>query len=720
MQRAQILIVDDEPSIQTSLAGILSDEGFEVRQVGDGQTALAVVHNDPPDLVLLDIWLPGMDGLETLQAIRQVCAEVQVIMMSGHGNIDTAVKATKLGAFDYIEKPFSINEVLVTVNKALEHHKLARIRVRHLEVEADRQPWLGRSAKLRAVRRRLLQEAQGDTPLLIVGEVGAGKEFAARFVHAESRFREGPFYKVLCSTLPHRLRSEDLLAACHPEPAATNGKAPLAAFNGGSLFLDNVDQLLLEGQTHLLELLRSAWQEEAAGFRLLVSATNPVQLSEEGGLLRSEFFADEPCRIPALRDCRSDLPLFLQYFITYFANLTGRPAREIDDEALAALVNYSWPGNVKELKTTIERVVLATPTRCIHLADLPYPLRCEAIRPTIGFEGFQSLDEARRAWEREFISYHLKKNNWELKSVAERLRMDAHRLERKVRSYGLRGSLSASPYGRRQRTLKRSVVLCGQGLHSGLKTGLILLPLPPNSGINFGSISSGELIPAHLSYVSSSLYATCLQNGTAVARTVEHLMAVLHMYQITNLLVKMNDEVPIMDGSAIDFCQLIEDGGIEEQDAPFEEIVITDTFSVDGNGAAGKRITIEPSDTFRVEYTLEYPPPLGRQTHEFVYEGPQSFRQEIAPARTFGFVKDFEVLGSQGLAGGGRLDNVILIDDGRVINTELRYPNELVRHKILDIIGDFYLLGRPVRGKIVARMTGHTENAALLHKIKAA
>jgi len=265
-----------------------------------------------------------------------------------------------------------------------------------------------------------------------------------------------------------------------------------------------------------------------------------------------------------------------------------------------------------------------------------------------------------------------------------------------------------------QRTLKRSMVLYGTGLHSGMKTGLLLQPLPPNSGILFGNISSDEVVPAHLDYVQATEFATSLKRGRAIAKTIEHLMAVLHAYRITNLMVKMIEEIPIMDGSALEFCKIIEEAGVEEQEERLGELIIDRRLEVvRGN----KSLVIEPSEVFSGHYFLDYPPPIGQQEAVFVLESEETFKNQIAPARTFGFLKDVETLERMGMGEGGRLHNFILVDDEKIVNTELRFPDEFARHKILDLIGDFYLINRPVRGRVTAHLTGHTENIELLKKI---
>lgn len=270
----------------------------------------------------------------------------------------------------------------------------------------------------------------------------------------------------------------------------------------------------------------------------------------------------------------------------------------------------------------------------------------------------------------------------------------------------------------RQKTLCRSAVLYGQGLQSGIKTGLILSPLPPNSGIVFSNVTTGERIPASIKYVESTEFSTSLRKGRFTSRTVEHLLSALHAYRISNLLVKITDEVPIMDGSAAAFCQLIEQAGVQEQAEKLEEFVVTRCFHIGMIQPDAEYLQVEPYDGLRITYRLHYPRPLGIQ--EFTYEhlDASSYRQEIAPARTFSFVSDIERMHNLDLLAGGRLNNAILLDGEKIVNnTQLRFPEECARHKILDLMGDLYLLGKPIKGYIRANLTGHTENVALVQKL---
>jgi UDP-3-O-[3-hydroxymyristoyl] N-acetylglucosamine deacetylase len=285
-----------------------------------------------------------------------------------------------------------------------------------------------------------------------------------------------------------------------------------------------------------------------------------------------------------------------------------------------------------------------------------------------------------------------------------------------AREEAFKVEISGSPGVSRQKTIERSIVVYGIGLHSGAKTGMILLPMPENTGIVFEHIPDGERIPAHVDYVFSVGYASSVKGKNCVVRTIEHLLAACHMYGLTNLLVKVSQEVPIFDGSAIEICTKIEEAGVVEQKAGVEPLRVRQTIKAP-NSKNGQYLHIEPSERFEIDYTLEHAKPIGTQQYHFS-GGKEDFVREIAPARTFGFIKDFERLSSMGLASGGRINNVIILNDEDVINTELRFEDEFVRHKILDVIGDLYLLNRPVIGKIVARQTGHLENIALVKELR--
>jgi UDP-3-O-[3-hydroxymyristoyl] N-acetylglucosamine deacetylase len=268
----------------------------------------------------------------------------------------------------------------------------------------------------------------------------------------------------------------------------------------------------------------------------------------------------------------------------------------------------------------------------------------------------------------------------------------------------------------KQKTIGKSIVLYGLGLHSGVKTGMILLPMPEGTGIIFEHMPDGERIPAHIDYVFSVGYASSLKGKNCLVRTIEHLLATCHMYGITNLLIKVSEEVPILDGSSIEICKKIDEAGIVEQQNGVEILRIKDKIVLPGL-LDGKYLSVEPSDVFEIDYTLEHPKPIGVQNFRFV-GGKENFINDIAPARTFGFLKDFDKLEKMGLGSGGRINNVIILNDDGAINTKLRFEDEFVRHKVLDLIGDIYLLNRPIIGKVIAKQTGHIENIALVKMLK--
>ncbi|HXH12272.1 MAG TPA: UDP-3-O-acyl-N-acetylglucosamine deacetylase [Alphaproteobacteria bacterium] len=722
MAKGHILIVDDEPSILRSLTGILGDEGFQVAHATDGETALQLVREYPYDLVLLDIWMPGLDGIQTLQRLRGLKPGVCVIVMSGHGNIETAVKATKLGAFDYLEKPLSLDSVLNAVNAAFDH--LWKTRQHHWveTVHVAAEPLIGVSRAQQELRARIAA-AEWTAPLLIVGEPGSGKEFVAHLLHQRWHAKR-PFIKVYCAAVSEVELAQVFSSDNQPSLFSTRiGDQEVGAdMDGGTLYLDGLEKLSAAALQTLTQLLcaRCALDPRSDLGVRLVAAAQPAS-SQDGkamalpAALQGVFSAATLATIP-LRERPEDIPLLAEYFLRRAARRYGVIPKDLHPEALRILVRYDWPGNVKELKATLERLAITTQKSMIGIEDLPQHLIRAVERPSKAAPpmGPTSLKEARRAWEREYLEEQLRKHDWNAAHVAQALQMNERSLQRRLRALGIREMRSIERPRLPQRTLKRSVVIYGQGLQSGVKTGMVLSPLPPHSGVLFCDIATGETLPARAAYVESTGYATTLRRGLVTARTVEHIMAALHMYGVTNALVKIGGEVPFMDGSARDFCQLLEEAGIEEQDAEAQVLPIR-ARHVWGEEAPGrKHFVLEPAPQLTITYHLQYPPPIGQQEYTFIDDGPAYFKETIAPARTFGFVKEIEHLHALGMANGGRLTNVILVDESHIINTELRFPDEFVRHKVLDLLGDLYLTGCFVRGKITAYWTGHTENLALV------
>ncbi|QPJ66591.1 MAG: UDP-3-O-[3-hydroxymyristoyl] N-acetylglucosamine deacetylase [Candidatus Nitrohelix vancouverensis] len=717
MPKERILIVEDETNIAASLKGILSDEGYHVDVTSDGLESLDKIQSDPPDLLILDIWLPSMDGIEVLKSVKTFHPEVEALIISGHGTIDTAVKATKLGAFDFIEKPFSLEHITQSVKAALEHRKRATNK-------ADLLKNIGLPLGFEAmvdVKKNIKRLAGNLKPVLILGEKGTGKEFVAQAIHQQSRKSDLPFVKVNCNV---RKMVEVEAQLFHSTRRRSNKKD--SEESNKVVLLTNADSLSTGLQERLVQALKreggSENKEKLLPARVYFSTSKDLVALAEAEKFNQDLLdqlSNNVIKTPPLRDYSENIPSMVQSFFEEYALKTGSTPILIEQEVLDALRKYDWPGNAKELRSILDKIIIAPTSReRITLQDLPSSLRHASQVWNAGM--LDNGDEQtgnELEWEKQFIIHHLRNNSWDMAKTGKSLKTTKKQLENKIKKHGIQLPARPSkdtPNQFLQRTLKRSMVLCGSGLHSGIKTGLILQPLPPGSGIIFGDISSGQAIPAHLKNVQSTDYSTCLRKGRASVGTIEHIMACLHMYRITNLLIKIGDEAPVMDGSAKDFCALIEDGEFEEQDAFYEEIVIDKTYTFGPKPGGSACIRMEPCDGFKVTYHMDYPAPIGIQDYTFEFKGHESFKEEIAPARTFGFMEDVAQLTKMGFASGGKLDNFILLGDDKVLNTKLRYPDEFVRHKILDIIGDFYLLGKPIRGHIHAYKSGHTQNIGLM------
>ena len=727
MPQERILIVDDEKNIVSSLKGILADEGYDISVADDGLDALDIIQSDPPDLLLLDIWLPGMDGIEVLKTVKTYHPNIEVLIMSGHGTIDTAVKATKLGAYDFIEKPFSMDLLTQSVQSVFKVKKNFSEKSDNHLTNSNEAP-MGFAA-LVEIKKAIKTHSQSNNPLLLLGEAGTGKEFIAQAIHNQSPKSRLPFIKINCAARRMHEIQSSLFPGSKKGRASENKKSTTKSTTGTSriIFLDNVDALTKVMQEKLFNAMQ-AGTKQLLPSRLYISSSKDLHELAKNGQFNTDLlktFRDSTIHIPPLRENSSNIPVMTRDYLEEIAQKDGLSAPQVDSAALDALCRYSWPGNIRELRSVLDRIIATAPSReNISLSEIPPEIRqAEDQFKIVNLEKFESLKEAEQHWEKDYLLHHLKKNNWDARKTSKALKVDKDMFMEKIETHGIKFPSKESKgdnHSFPQRTLKRSMVLCGSGLHLGIKTGLILQPLPPGSGIIFGDISSGQTIPARIENIISTDYSTSLRKGRSSVATIEHIMAVLHMYRITNLLIKIGDEVPVMDGSAKDFCELIEDGEFEDQDEFYQELIIDKTYTFGSKENGEPHISIEPCDTFKVSYHMEYPAPIGVMDHTFEYKDEESFKKEIAPARTFGFMQDVAQLTKMGFASGGKLDNFILLGDGKVINTQLRFENEFPRHKILDILGDFYLLGRPIRGHIHAHKSGHTQNIGLLKTLVSA
>ncbi len=720
MKTPVILLVDDEQAIVDSLSGSIEDEGYSLLAASDGSQALHIVKSQPVDIVFLDIWLPGIDGMETLKRIKDFNSDIEVVMMTGHGTVNTAVQAVKHGAFDFLEKPFSLDLVLDTLKRINEKWQAAAQAVA-VEEERDgpreRVTLTGETREIIDIRGHIEKIADGKAHVFLCGEVGTGKEIVARMLRAgEKNDRPAVFYRFNCPLYDSTEAALELFG----DQADGSGKDGLLTHPGSTVvYLNSVETLATELQERIAAFLQKRTPD--SHLRVVVSALVDIDSALADGKLLADF-ADcfpERIKLPPLRSRRGDIPLLLQHFMSFYCRDYGLREKSFDDDALEMLMNYDWPANVKELKNLVEKIVVSVHTKTISSHDIPLSVRDDMQYNVSRYhERYATMQEAEDAWRKNYLLYHLRRNDRDIKSTAKKIDVTKKLLKKYVSEYNIILSREGQVVQRMQRTLKRSMVLSGRGLHSGDKTGLILTPLPPGSGILFGNISSGEVIPANIDYVVSTDYATSLQHNGAAAQTIEHFLAVLHAYRITNLMIKINNEVPIMDGSAVDFCQMIEDAGIEEQEEPLDEIIVDRRHTLGEADSKQKFLTVEPAEEFSIHYTLNYPRPVGHQEYTFAMADADAFKREIAPARTFGFLKDIEALNKKGLASGGQLNNFILIDDEKIVNTDLRFPDEFARHKILDMVGDLYLLGRPLRAKITANMTGHSDNIALVRLLR--
>jgi len=382
-----ILIVDDEPSILQSLSGLLSDEGFEVTTASNGYEALKIVDAESPDLVLLDIWMQGIDGIETLKEIKKDNPSIQVIIITGHGTIETAIKAIKLGAFDLIEKPLSIDKVIVVINNALNFRRLEEEN-RYLRTKTiEKQSLTGNSPAVLELRNQIAVAAPTDSWILIAGENGTGKELVARTVHQFSARAEQPLIDVSCAAIPDELIESELFGhekGAFSEATIKNiGKFELA--DKGTLFLDEVGDMSLKTQAKILRVLQEQEFQRLGGNRTfsvdvrIVAATNKdLEKEIKNGNFREDLYFRLnviPIKVPPLRERIEDIPMLVETFLDGCAEQTRSKGKAITGKALKQLSNYSWPGNVRELKNLVERLAIMVKGDIIDVADIPDPLQ---------------------------------------------------------------------------------------------------------------------------------------------------------------------------------------------------------------------------------------------------------------------------------------------------------------------------------------------------------
>ena len=449
MKPRRILVVDDEPGIRQSLSGALEDDGYSVEAVENGEACLEALGRAEFELVLLDIWLPGMDGMEVLSRVQEIpfAERPLVVMISGHANIEGAVKATKLGAFDFLEKPLSLEKISVAVKNALDHRRLA-LENRSFRADRDsRYRIIGGSVSMKALRQQLALMAGTNGRVLIYGESGTGKELVAHAIHAQSPRVNEPFVEVNCAAIPEELIESELFG--HIKGSFTGavedktGKFQKA--DSGTLFLDEVGDMSLRTQAKVLRALEEqrfepvgAAQSAQVDVRVVAATNKHLEEEIERGNFREDLFYRLnviPFFVPPLRDRREDIPLLADHFLREFTTAYGRWPKELTAEAYRALTDHHWPGNVRELKNLIERIVILNPQVRVDARHIPLT---PARRSSDGSQGrFGSLQEVREAVEREYILKKLEEANGNVTRTAELLGLERSNLYRKMKTLGI-------------------------------------------------------------------------------------------------------------------------------------------------------------------------------------------------------------------------------------------------------------------------------------------
>jgi len=443
----RVLVIDDESSIRSSLQGILEDEGFAVRTAETGEAGLALLKTQNYDLVLLDIWLPEMNGLQVLERIKGLDEPPPVVVISGHGTVETAVSATKLGAFDFLEKPLSLEKVVLTVKNALRQRKLEEENLQLRERVKSRFHLVGRSAAIQKLRSEIKKAAPTNGRVLITGESGTGKALIARLLHEKSRRAGKRFVEINCAAIPDELIESELFGYVrdHAPQSVKDKKGKILLADGGTLFLDEIGDMSLKTQARLVKAMVEQRYEPAGGnepisfdTRVIAATSRSLKDLITKGRFREDIFFRLnviPMSIPPLRERPEDIPLLIAYYLRHYSLEYGKKPKTISAAALKAFLNYHWPGNVSELMNVIERFVILVEDEEIGVAHLNLLVETREQEQIAGLNPFPTLGQAAQAFERKYIHRVLTKNGWDLAKTSAALGLKPETLREKIQAH---------------------------------------------------------------------------------------------------------------------------------------------------------------------------------------------------------------------------------------------------------------------------------------------
>ena len=444
-----ILVVDDEPGVRSSLGAVLRDEGLDVETAASGEECLDRAARTPYDVIVLDVWLPGVDGLVTLQRLRERKVDAQVVMISGHGNIESAVRAIKMGAFDFVEKPLSLEKTVLVVRNALRQRDL-EAENRALRARVDRQHvMVGESFAMRQLREQVETAAPTNGRVLIYGDNGTGKELVARTIHQLSRRRNGPFIEVNCAAIPEELIESELFG--HQKGAFTGAvidkPGRFEQANAGTIFLDEIADMSLKTQAKVLRVLQEQVMERVGGtqrirvdVRVLAATNKDLPGEIRAGRFREDLYFRLnviPIFVPPLHDRQDDIPLLAEHFMALMAAEYGRRPKRLAPEAIGRLQQYAWPGNVRELRNVIERLMIMVPGDTITAQDLAFLGHDDLHERAAAVEPSLPLSEARERFERDYILQALAAQNGNMSRTAEMLGVERSNLYKKMKAFGI-------------------------------------------------------------------------------------------------------------------------------------------------------------------------------------------------------------------------------------------------------------------------------------------